>query len=343
MPWHAIEALDDARGATESLLRPFDRGTWLRLALIAFFVGGAGAPSFQGNPSGVGDGGDVTVPGAPGDVVIEQLPDLLFVVAAIVGVVLLLALLHGAIAAVMEFVLVRGVSERDVRIRAPFRERLGSGLRLFAFRFVVGFLWLLVIGVPIALVVLGAMQVGPAVALLVIPLVFVVAVGGLLTAVVMRLTTDFVVPAMYEEGLGVIAGWRRVWPLVRREWKQLGVYLLVRFGLSIVVGIAVAIVLGLLALIVAIPFVVVGGVLVFGLLSASGGTIGLGGGILIGVLALLFALVILILGLLVQVPVVTFFRYYSLYVLGRVDETLDLVGVATASEESSADTGAESG
>ena len=47
--WYAFAALSDARDATEDLLWPIDRGRWLRLALIALFVGvGGGAPTGGG-------------------------------------------------------------------------------------------------------------------------------------------------------------------------------------------------------------------------------------------------------------------------------------------------------
>ncbi|MFC7176725.1 DUF7544 domain-containing protein [Halosegnis marinus] len=42
MPLSATERLDDALDATLDLLTPFDAGRWLRLAVVAFFVGGLG-------------------------------------------------------------------------------------------------------------------------------------------------------------------------------------------------------------------------------------------------------------------------------------------------------------
>jgi hypothetical protein len=336
MAWRAITALDDARDATESLLWPPDRGTWIRLAIIAFFVGGVGFPSFSGNT------GNVSVPtdGPPGGT--PSLPvdaELLVAVAlVVVAVAVVIGLLLGVIGAVMEFVLVEGLRSRDVHIRAPFSEYLRSGLRLFGFRFAFTLLWLLVVGVPVALIVLGwaGIPVGPEIFLLAIPLVFLLVVLGFVTSIVLGLTTDFVVPAMLVEDLGVLAGWRRVLPVLRREWKEILLYMLVRFGLSILVGIAVAIVVGLLALIAAIPFVVVGGVLAFGVFSVGSGPIGTAAIAVLAVLALLFGLVLLAIGLAVQVPVVTFFRYYALSLLGYLDPSLDLVGV---SEPADADAG----
>jgi len=335
MAWSAITALDDARDATESLLWPPDRGTWIRLAIIAFFVGGVGFPSFSGNT-----GTNVPTDGPPGGT--PSIPfdaeRVLAIALIIVAVAIVIGLILGIVGAVMEFVLVEGLRSRDVRIRAPFDDYLGSGLRLFGFRFAFTLLWLLVIGVPVALIVLGwaAVPVGPEIFLLAIPLVFLLVVLGFVTSIVLGLTTDFVVPAMLAEGLGVIAGWRRVLPVLRREWKEVVLYLLVRFGISILVGIAVAIVVGLLALVAAIPFVLVGGVVAFAFLSTGTGGLGVAGFAVLGVLALLFGLVLLAIGLLVQVPVVTFFRYYALSLLGYLDPTLDLVGVSESDESDAA-------
>ena len=38
MSLYAVDAIDDALSATRSFLWPFDRGRWLRLALVVFFA-----------------------------------------------------------------------------------------------------------------------------------------------------------------------------------------------------------------------------------------------------------------------------------------------------------------
>lgn len=336
MSWNAIDALDDARDATESLLWPLDRGLWIRLAIVAFFVGGAGFPSFNWNAGNTTPPSDVPTPSFPGGA-----SRLLTLVLAVIAVAILVGLVFAVVGAVMEFVLVDGLSTREVRIRAPFSEYLGSGLRLFGFRFLFVLVWLFVLGVPLALVLVGTVSVGPGIALLLVPLILLLLVVGFISAVVLGLTTDFVVPAMYTEERGVLDGWRRVLPLLRREWKEVVVYLLVRFGISIVAGIAVAIVVGLLALVAAIPFVLVGGLLAFAFLSAGAGSFVAWQIGVLAVVAILFALVVLVIALLVQVPVVTFFRYYSLALLGYFDADLDLVGVAEPEPEDVTDTGDE--
>ena len=324
--WYAFAALSDARDATEDLLRPVDRGRWLRLALIALFVGvGGGVPTGGSNvnvPSGGGGGG-----GMPSDVPAPSLPEIGSVAAVIAGVValiLLLALVWSLIGAVMEFVLIVGLRDREVSIRDPFGANLRPGLRLFGFRLAVGLVSLLVVGLPLLAVFGVGIGVSPAFLILLVPLIVVFGVVALAGSVVLGLTTDFVVPTMLTEGRGVVDGWRRLWPTLRAEWKQVALYVVAKFVLGIAVSLAVSLVVLLAALIVAIPFAIVGGALYLAASAAGASHVGL---VVAAVLVALFVLVMIVVGLIVQVPALTFVRYYSLSVLGMLVPELDLVGV----------------
>lgn len=331
MGWLAVDTLSDARTATQSLLLPVDRGRWLRLAVVALFVGGAGGLSSGGGGGGsnVSTSGSVgTLPDSVGSVV-GDLPaavpprSVLLLVAGIVVSLLLIGVLWSVVGAVMEFVLVDGLRFRDVRIREPFGEHLGRGLRLFGFRLAIGLVLLVLVGLPVAAVVGGVVAgFGAGLLLLLVPLGLLFVVLAIVAGVVGRLTTDFVVPAMLVERGGVLAGWRRVWPVVRSEWRETLLYVVLRYVLSLVVGLGVGLVVALLALVVAIPFVVVGAVVWF----ASMPEVGLAGLAVLGVLGALFVLSVIALSAVVRVPVVTFFRYYGLFVLGGLETDLDLVG-----------------
>jgi hypothetical protein len=328
--WYAFAALSDARDATEALLWPIDRGRWLRLALIALFVGvGGGAPTGGSNvnvPSGGGGGATPDMP-AP------SMPDIgsaFAIIAGLVLLVLLLALVWNLIGAVMEFVLITGLRDRAVSIREPFGENVRPGLRLFGFRLAVGLVSLLVVGIPLLAVFGVGISVSPTFLLFLVPLVIVFGVVALVGSVVLGLTTDFVVPAMLVEGVGVLDGWRRLWPTLRAEWKQVTLYVVAKFVLGIAVGLAVSLVVLLAALIVGIPFALVGAVLYFTVSAVGTGPVGW---VLIGLLVLLFVIVMIVVALLVQVPALTFVRYYSLSVLGMLVPDLDLVGVERPDED----------
>jgi len=333
--WYAFAALSDARDATEGLLRPVDRGRWLRLALIALFVGvGGGAPT-GGNanvPSGGGGGG-----GTPPDFPASSMPDPGSIAAIVLGIVVLivlLALVWSAIGAVMEFVLIAGLRDRDVSIRAPFREQFWPGMRLFGFRLLVGLGSLLVLGLPLIAVFGLGISVSPALLVLLVPLVILFGIVALVSSIVLGLTTDFVVPTMLTEDRGVLDSWRRLWPTLRAEWKQTALYVVAKFVLGIAVSLAVSLVVLLAALIVAIPFALVGGALFFATSAAGAHTVGW---VLVGILVALYVLVLIVVGLIVQVPALTFVRYYSLSVLGMLVPELDLVGVDRPEEDGDGD------
>lgn len=335
MSWDAIDALDDARSATSGLLLPFDLGTWLRLAFLAAFVG-AGASNASVN---VNAGGTVT-PGLSDwsvSLPFEDLPPLTpgtlpdagtlaSGVAAAVAVVALLALAFWLVSAVMEFVLVSGLVDRSVRIRAPFRAHFRRGLRLWAFEACVGLLALVTVGVPAALVVLGGAAVGPGLLLALLPILLLGVGIALLVALLFRLATDFVVPTMLAADCGVVDGWRRVLPTMRAEWEEFALYLLIRLTLGVVVGALFAAGTLFAAVLVALPFAVLGGAVLFAF-SASG-PLPLVAWALLAAVGLCYLVAVAAASALLLVPAVTFFRYYSLFLLGRVDAGLDLVAAS---------------
>lgn len=345
MSWRAIDALADARTETTELLFPFDPGTWLRLALVAVFVGAG-----TGNASvGVNTGGSVST-GAP-EFALSDLPGgfpfdgappldpsalpgqrtLLLAAAALAGVALLLAVAFALVSSTMEFVLVSGLADREVRIRGPFARQFRNGVRLFGFRAGVVALAAVVVGAPLALIVLGGAALGPELLLAAVPVLLLGVVVGLCVAFVLRFTTDFVVPTMLVEDCGVLAGWRRFLSALRPEWEEFALYVLVRFALGIVAGALFAGSALFLAVLLALPFVLMAGA-VFAAAFLSGGVTPLAAALL-AVVGLLYAAAVAAASAVLLAPVVTFFRYYALYVLGGVDSDLDLVGPPSAAPD----------
>ena len=324
MSWDAIDSLDEARAATQSLLLPFSWRAWLRLAVVTFFVGGVGGGGGAGQatqgatssptPPGTGVGSNPDLPPLP-DVSPETVGA---VVAGVVVLVVLVAVGYALVGAVMEFVLVECLRSRRVELRRPFRQFLVPGLRLFGFRLGVFAVLVALAAIPI-LVVIGVLSVSVA-GVLLVPLL-VVFVGGawLVGLLVLRLTTDFVVPTMIAEGRSVLSGWRRLVPLLRETWKEVVLYFVIRLGLGVAASFVVGLVVGLAALVVAVPFVLAGMAVVL--------TVGLQGVGLVVVagLVVVFLAVVVAVSVVVQIPVVTYFRYYGLFVLGALDDRLDLV------------------
>ena len=353
MSLHAVDDLGDALAAMRAFLFPFDAGRWLRLALVAFFVGGIG-----GNvpTTGFQFGGDGVTPGDPGTVPPELGGDVMALILAVVAALVALGLVLGFVGSVMQFVLVRSLREEEVHVRRYFREYWRAGARLFGFRIGLGLLAVAVVALPVLALVFatgGLAAIGPEQAfglvLLLVPLVFLV---GTLFALVDGFTTFFVVPVMLLEGEGVLASWGRFYRTLRPEWKEYAVFTVLTFVLTLVVAAGVGFVVGIVALVVFGPLVLFGlaGVVSAGVFGPGGLTaVSLPVLLAVAAVGLLAFLLVMAAAALVQVPVVTYFRYYALLLLGDTDDDLDLiperrrtVRAGSGGESSGGESGAES-
>lgn len=306
MSWYAVDSVSDAFDESKSLLFPFDLRRWLVLAVITFFVGGPGGfPSFNQSFDAPAQGGQMPEMPVGGD--FWMLVGL--VVLAVLAIVLVLLV----VGSIMEFVFVDALRSRDVRIRGPFGNRTGAGLRLLGFR-VALFLVALVLFAMVAAPIYAALVLDvTAVLLALVLLVPLAIVAGIALAVVQDFTTAFVVPLICERGGGIVATWRQtLWPAVKAEWQQFLLYMVLKWGLGLVVGFIVGI--GL-----AIVF--------FPLLVLVGAGLFVGGGVTTSfiVIAGAFAIILFVLvQVFVQMPVSVFLRYYSLSVLDKAELTWSL-------------------
>lgn len=315
----AVDDVTDAVATTRAFLTPFDVRQWLKLALLAFFISGGMSLPTAGFD---GSGATSDVPADQVDLSELLTDEIVVLLVALGAAAVIVAILFAVIGAIMEFVFIESLRNGEVRIRRYWSRRWGQGLRLFVFR--------VVIGLPVLAVVLGwlVLVFGPlffetgagfsvGLFLLGLPLLFVLFV---LYGVVASFTTVFVVPIMVLADCGVLAGWRRLWTSIRRNWKEYLVYAILAFVLTIALGMIASIVIGLAGLFLLIPL---GGLaLVTHLTISVTSTAGLA---IIAVLALLFVLALMTAWAIVQVPIVVYLRYYALLVLGDVAEGLDLI------------------
>ena len=143
MTLYAIDDIGDAFEATRAFLFPFALRRWLTLALVVFFIGGAGA-GFQGWFNF-----DVPVnqpPGPIGGVDIEQFIPTILALAALVVVLTLAFVVIGSI---MEFVFVASLREEEVAVRQYFGRYWGKGLRLLGFRIGLSLLTAILVAIPV--------------------------------------------------------------------------------------------------------------------------------------------------------------------------------------------------
>jgi len=323
MSYAAADRLDGAVDATLTFLRPFDAGRWLRLAVIAFFVGGLGGVS-AGAQSGGGDftGGDLPrildglVAGVGGRGL--NLALVAVVVLALLAVVLGLVFLY--VGSVMEFVLVAALERREVSVRAPFAARRWQGTKLFGFR--------LALFVATALVVAGAAGLGFLLQgsgvrfLLVLFALPVVLVAVPVALLVNGLTTVFVVPTMYDRRCGVLAGWRATWPRLREQPGETAVYVLFSVVLSVIGATTIATVAGIVGALLVLPV----GVLGLALGVVTEGSLAF---VVLAPLLLAVGLAVAALAAVLRVPVLVFLRYYALLVLADLTE-VDLLAETRA-------------
>jgi len=296
---YAFSRLEGAIHRTKSLLWPFKWDVWLRLAIIALFVGGGiSMPNlfqyqFDGSDFAAG-----TIGSTPTVVAT--------VVLVILAVVLVLALIWAFIGATMRFVFVDMLSTGNIRIRRFFRDRFGKGVRLFVFEIALTAAMFIAMIVSAFLVFgfWGTNAAAPLLLLLLIPLALIAAI---LFGLVLLLTTDFVVPIMVSEDCGVIEGWRQLIGVISSQLWQTVVYVITRFVLGLVAAIAQAILVIVALLVIAIPFVLIG--IVF-LATLQGGD-----RILLLALGVPYLIIAIPVALLIAVPFITFFRYYALLVL----------------------------
>ena len=325
MPLYALEDLDDALDATRAFLWPFDRSRWIKLAFVVFFVGGPAAnlnsfqynvPADQGPPGGMPGLGDFG-------------PRVWLLIGGIILAALLIGLLFLLIGSIMEFVLIESLRQEEVSVRQYWSELWRQGVRLFAFRVLIGLIVFGSVALIAALFLLPVIvESGPGIAnpfsgfsvvafLLLLPVIIVLAV---LVGLVNGFTTVFVVPIMVLDECGVLDGWRRLWPTITANPWQYLTYAVASFVLSIAGGIAIAIVAGLSVLLLLIPFGILG-LIGFGLFLAVA-PVGIA---VLAIVGILFVLAVLAVIALVQMPVVTYLRYYALLVLGDISDDLDLI------------------
>jgi len=299
---YAIDDLSDAIDVTREFLTPIRPWMWLKLALLVFFVGGAGFGSPMSFGGGGGFGGEPTPEPGPDPGANVDVGEVVPILIAIALVVLVVGLAFLFLSSLFEFTFLESLRSGEVHIRRYTKRNVDHGTRLFGFRVGLGLFGLALFGLPVLAIFFstsGTVSLGliGVLVLLAIPV-------GIAFAVVDRLTTVFIAPTMLEHDLGVVAAWKRFWPTLRGHWTEYVVYLLLVWVLQLVL----AFVTGILFVILLIPFVIL---LIIPPLA---------------IVVLLFGLPVILLGaLLIQVPIVSYLRYYALLVLGDTDADLDLI------------------
>lgn len=304
--WYAFEEIENALDDTKDLLLPFDRGTWARLLLLVIFTGaGFNLPTGSWNPGTYSDNGDYSQTGfsqntgmhgavspvtglaagiGPGTSAIAFLAVIVF------GLVLTLIFLNS----ILSLVYYQSLLDKDVRIRKNFRKNFGKGLSYFIFRLGAALLMITVLAVPI-LLLFTAPFAGIMLVLFMVPVL-------ILGTILLGLTDNFVLPRMIEADETVLKAWKSIYPDLRNEWRQVLLYVLVRFGLKIAGG-----VIGFLWILATL----LAAIIVFGIITIP---FYLASPVLAAIPVIIGIIIWLPIAIAGQIPVQTYLNYYAILV-----------------------------
>jgi len=306
-----ISSIDEAMNRTWNLLWPPRTGVWIRLAIIALFLGGVVINPIKTETTQTGVPVSLSCPAT-----ITGYTDLLMTLAAglmIAGVI------YVVISSLLQFIFVDCISTNIIILTRTIRLRWGKGIRL------VGFYLILLLIILVSMIVLTLMILVPGMQaedfnlarymILIIETLLALLIVLIPVWVFAILTADFVVPVMIIDDCGIIAGWRRIIRLFSGRWMDAGIYT----GLKILLIFISGIIIGIIIFLISIPLGLVGAIVSVG----TGVTQAMAPEGILMIIAGTGAMILVSLFLLV--PVITFFRYYSLAVLRDLDQRYNLL------------------
>jgi hypothetical protein len=329
MSWFVVDAVDVAFKRTRvALLEPFDIWKWIKLAIIIALASGGGGQGYNG-PSSSSDFQDTNsspfseIPTLNSFIDQISMPDLSLVIAAFI-IILVLILLFGYIASVMDLVLVESVTKNDVRIREYSTKFLRMGLDLFILRLVLRIVYMgifLVAALPIIMQIIQE----PSTNLL--PLL--IASSPSLIAIIIILSVissiinSFIVlciPVTMYSSTGFIESLERVIANFRRDWKQMFAYWIGRMLLWALGSIAVVILVFALILIPILLFFIIDALIFFVLSMMVGET----AWIIIAPIVFLETILLILVSMMGAVPLRVFMKYHVLTFIEKWDSGMNI-------------------
>ena len=275
MGWYGLDAFNSAFKRTKrTLAEPFDFWKWIRLGIIAFFIGG-GAGTWNFNSPASWQTEEKRFETIPTQEVIDKITIfwnqyqtyILIGLALIIFIILLFIL----ISSIMEFVFVESLVTNRVAIMAYFRKYLHPGFNLFIVKIILSMVFLSVFilaMIPVSQKILSD-NITPAVLLggflWIIGILLILAVlGGIINSFI-----SLAIPVVIYRDAGIIMALKMVVRRSREDWKQIVIYWVARFFAwtagGIVVGIAALFVFIVILFVLLIP-----GLILYFILSTLG-------------------------------------------------------------------------
>lgn len=336
MPVSAVDCVQPAiQHAREQLFRPFRFGQWSRLALVGILAAelhsaSCNFPSNLNWPKPRHGDEFASTPAQPfGHIDPARIAQFAGLIIAAVVLAIMLGIVLLYISSVFRFILFDSVLKKHCSIGEGWNRWHRAGRRYFLWQIVLliaqGLFLGVLLGVPLAIAAaLGwfnnAGQHLARSVLGVLLLVFIFLLWLLASIVVQLLAKDFLVPVMALEDVDFADGWSRLLTFIRPEPGKFAVYLL----LKVVMGIAAAILFGILALIPAIIIVlpVVLAVIAAHSAGMTWNVATISTAIVLGTLLLLLLFYVISF---VNVPATVFFPAYAIYFFASRYPKLDAI------------------
>ncbi|MCD4844037.1 MAG: hypothetical protein K8R25_06065 [Methanosarcinales archaeon] len=328
MSWHSIDAIDGAIQRTKhALIEPFDFWKWLKLGIITFLIGSGGGGGYNSGNKINNFGGEDN-PFSSSDSVIESISQFwnqyIIFILIIVGLIICIILLFSYISSLMEFVFVESLVTNVVSFWAYSRKYLGLGFNLFVIRLILGLSFILLFIVtmlPILIPVFNTLNVhgtiDPKLILLgllwFMPVLFVLIIASGIIGSFINLSIPL---AMYRN-TGIITAFSNIFNAFKSDWKQIVVYWILRFFLSLLISF-VMLIIGLIFILVILIAAFTLGLILYFILSVFGqGT----GDALFWMVMILFIVIVmaiaLVISIFLSVPAYVFRKYYMLTFLEK--------------------------
>jgi hypothetical protein len=322
----SLDAINPAFNAVKKLLFPIKLKSWFKLGFISIF---------GSRTSGAGSGGNFS--NATNTIENNKTPDFNvflaqygLIIGLIVFFIIVVGLIFGYIKSVFSFVFLEDLIEKKDSILSSFGKNSKNGFSYFVFSLFLGLISLITLilfMLPALIPVLSGMDLFIAVISGITFFLIWFFTIGLIIGIISGFTWDFVLPLMYLKNKGLMLSWSELKKLVFREWKEFLVYIIISFFLSIV-GSVIALILLIPLIIIALILLVIG--VIFGLLSIlSSGNLAIIAVMLL--IAFLGILLFVFLAAVITLPITSFFRYYPIIFLGKIDaetsKLLELKGI----------------
>ena len=268
MPISVTDPINLAMERTKRILfTPFDVGKWFTLGFCAFLAGMGEGGSIYNFPGTGGGGGGGPLPGAggpaqPGGGLGIEPAVIIAIVVAVALIVLGITILVTWLTSRGQFMFLDGIVYNRGAVKEPWRRFRTLGNSLFGFSLLFGLITIVVlaaiggIGVAIAWPDIRTGQPGGAAIVAILVGIAMILPTALAVMIISLIVHELVVPTMYLRGERIMTAWatvRRellpghVWPIV--------LFFLMRFVLSIGIGVIALLATCLTCCIAVLPYI----------------------------------------------------------------------------------------